>query len=130
MESQTIIETVTVEEAMQAMSEALRSFADDLTDILDALVHDECREERKLEDGMSDLDEQLAAVKQWLEVNDSFESRLSLLGEVVERYRGGSHPIDKLRRDIERLLHKDYGRLRLSSEALCGRDKAARSSPS
>jgi hypothetical protein len=113
-----VIDMVTVEEAMQAISEALRFLADNITEMLDALVHDECRAERMRVNGLSDLEEQLQVVAQMLGHEDSFQSRASLLRDVVERYREGSHPVDNLRREIEPLLHKDYGRLQLSSAAL------------
>jgi hypothetical protein len=129
MERQNMIETVTVEEAMQAMSEALRWFAEELSETLDDLVNDDCRQERQLMNGMSDLDEQLKAVKDLLKLNDSFKCRRLVLRDVVERYRGDSDPLDKLLREIGRLLHKDYGQLCLSSEALCRESNAGRRSP-
>ena len=93
------IEMVTVEEAMQAISEALRFLADNITEMLDALVYDECRDERRRVNGMSDLEEQLQVVTQMLEHEDSFESRASLLRDVIERYQEGSHLVDIAKRD-------------------------------
>ena len=80
---------------MQAISEALRFLADNITEMLDALVYDECRDERRRVNGMSDLEEQLQVVTQMLE----FESRASLLRDVIERYQKGSHLVDIAKRD-------------------------------
>ena len=113
MDSDNTVEFVTVEEAMQAMSEIMRFMAYEISDQLDALVYDECREERKQSNGLSDLEEQLEIVQEQLTDLDSFEERRSFLHDVVQRYRNGSGPVDLLRRNLERSLNKDHGLLRL-----------------
>ena|SRR5438093_9845819 len=114
MDSNTTVKFVTVEESMQAMSEIIRHIAYQISFQLEILIHDECRKERKLLNGLSDLMEQLEVVKEELTVTDRFETRASVLREVVQRYRSGSNPVDTLRRNLEGSLYEDYGLLRLS----------------
>ena len=62
------------------------------------MVHDECRDERQRDNGMTDLQEQIDVVNSRVSSVNSFKFRRLILRDVVERYRKGFHEVDTMRR--------------------------------